>query len=62
MKYEILGVVEGKGQVVFSSDSEEEYKAFVASLPEEPPDYLDVPPCSPSCPWQAEGMRISDFL
>lgn len=63
MKYEVYGVVDGKGQIVFASDDESEYKAFVASLPTEPPDYLDDDHMySPSAPWEAPGMRVSDFL
>lgn len=62
MKYELYGVIDGKGQVVFASDNEEEYMAFVNSLPDEEPEYLEPSNYSPSCPWNAPGMKISDFI
>jgi len=66
MKYEVIGVVDGKPCIIFASNNKEEYKNFVHSLPNEPDDepeeYNEQRNYSPSQPWNAPGMRISDFF
>ena len=65
MKYKEYAIVEGKAKVVFETDSEEEFKAYRSQLPEEDPEYLTDELeqfYSPSAPWNAPGMKVSDFI